>query len=132
MNAIPPIIHQTWKNTYIPAEWQRYQASWWQHHPQWTYRLWTDDDNRHFIHTYYAWFLPTYDAYPEAIMRVDAVRYFLLHHYGGVYVDLDFECIQPLAPLLSQAALVLGVEPPQHTGMTLARNGPSTVLWAMP
>ena len=122
MNAIPPIMHQTWKNTHIPAEWQRYQASWWQQHPQWTYRLWTDDDNRRFIHTHYAWFLPTYDAYPEAIMRVDAVRYFLLHHYGGVYVDLDFECIQPLASLLSHAALVLGVEPPEHTDMTLARE----------
>src|SRR5262245_1687646 len=122
MNAIPLIIHQTWKNTDIPAEWQHYQASWWQHHPQWTYRLWTDEDNRRFIHTHYAWFLPTYDAYPEAIMRVDAVRYFLLHHYGGMYVDLDFECIQPLTPLLSHAALVLGVEPPEHTDMTLARE----------
>ena len=70
MNAMPPIMHQTWKNTPIPAAWQRYQASWWQQHPQWTYRLWTDEDKRHFIHTHYAWFLLTYGAYA-------------LHHWRG-------------------------------------------------
>ena len=34
--------------------------------------------------------------YPEPIMRADAIRYFLLYEYGGVYVYLDFEALRPL------------------------------------
>lgn len=30
-------------------------------------------------------------AYPYSIQRVDVLRYFLLHHYGGIYIDLDSE-----------------------------------------
>ncbi len=37
----------------------------------------------------YPWFLDTWDAYPFDIERADAIRYFALAHYGGVYLDLD-------------------------------------------
>ena len=37
-------------------------------------------------------FLPTYESYPYDIQRVDAARYFVLHHYGGAYMDLDVGC----------------------------------------
>ena len=40
----------------------------------------------------YPWFLSTYISYPYDIQRVDAIRYFILHKYGGVYVDLDIGC----------------------------------------
>ncbi len=37
-------------------------------------------------------FLPTYLAYPYQIQRADAIRYFILYHHGGVYIDLDMGC----------------------------------------
>ena len=37
-----------------------------------------------------------YDAYSLNIKRVDAIRYFLLFHYGGVYMDADFACVRSL------------------------------------
>lgn len=40
----------------------------------------------------FPWFLPTFLAYPYQIQRVDAIRYFILYHYGGVYMDLDMGC----------------------------------------
>jgi mannosyltransferase OCH1-like enzyme len=43
--------------------------------------------------------LPTYDEYPFSIQRADAWRYFVLHHIGGVYVDLDFECFRSVDSL---------------------------------
>ena len=43
----------------------------------------------------------------ENIKRVDAVRYFYLYHFGGLYVDLDFECIKNIDPIL-QDKIVLG------------------------
>jgi mannosyltransferase OCH1-like enzyme/UDP:flavonoid glycosyltransferase YjiC (YdhE family) len=121
-NNIPRIIHQTWKDTNIPPEMRVYQETWQTHHPDWTFYLWTDVDNREFIRQNYAWFLPVYDNYPEPIMRADAVRYFILHHFGGVYVDLDFECLRPLDSLLDGKQLVFGVEPEAHLALHLSRE----------
>lgn len=36
--------------------------------------------------------MPTYLSYPYGIQRADAVRYFILHRFGGVYLDLDVGC----------------------------------------
>jgi len=92
------------------------------HHPDWEYWLWTDVDNRAFISEHYAWFLPVYDGYPENIMRADAVRYFMLYHYGGLYVDLDFECLRPLEPLLVGREVVIALEPLEHLEKELVRQ----------
>lgn len=62
--------------------------------------LWTDASSREFIAEHYRWFLDTFDDYTYAIQRADAIRYFVLHHYGGVYLDLDIGCLRPLDPLL--------------------------------
>ncbi|GAA3776665.1 hypothetical protein GCM10023083_11720 [Streptomyces phyllanthi] len=119
---IPTLIHQTWKDADVPTEWQQWADSWRLHHPGWGYRLWTDADNRAFLQEHYPWFLPVYDGYPEAIMRADAIRYFLLDHFGGLYVDLDFECLRPVDDLLGGHELVLGCEPEAHTRLLLARQ----------
>lgn len=37
----------------------------------------------------YSWFLSTWDNYPFAIERADAIRYFVVYHFGGLYIDLD-------------------------------------------
>ena len=42
-----------------------------------------------------------YRRYPEMIQRVDAARYMLLHHFGGLYADFDVECVRPLDPCAS-------------------------------
>ena len=47
-----------------------------------------------------AQFLPTYDGYTHYIQRVDAIRYFVLHKYGGIYFDFDIGCRKRLDPLL--------------------------------
>ncbi|TQE30197.1 glycosyltransferase [Streptomyces ipomoeae] len=120
--TIPPLIHQTWKDADLPPAWQDWAESWRLHHPDWGYRLWTDADNRAFLQEHYPWFLPVYDGYPEAIMRADAIRYFLLDHFGGVYVDLDFECLRPIDAILDGRELVLGCEPEAHTRLLLARQ----------
>lgn len=111
---IPKVLHQTWKDSQVPPAFSDYVASWKANHPDWEYRLWTDVDNRRFIAEHYSWFLDWYDAYPRPIQRADAARYFILHKYGGLYVDLDFLSRKPITPLLRGRQCVLGVEPPQH------------------
>lgn len=114
-SAIPKIIHQTWKEKKIPTKYLSFQQSWHIHLPNWQYRLWTDEENRAFLAQYYDWFLPIYDKYEQPIMRVDAVRYFWMYHYGGLYVDLDFECLKSIEPLLKNKKVVIGLEPHDHT-----------------
>lgn len=70
------------------------------------YILWTDDNSRNFIAKHYSWFLPVFDGYPHPIQRADAIRYFVLHHFGGIYMDLDIGCLKPMTPLLSFEAIL--------------------------
>ena len=111
---IPKIIHQTWKTANLPAKWQALQRSWREYHPTWEYRLWSDAMNRDFIAQFYTWFLPIYDSYTDNIKRADAVRYFYMYHFGGVYADLDLQCLRPLEGLLEGKELVMGWEPAAH------------------
>ena len=111
---IPQIIHQTWKDEQIPQPMRALATSWKRNHPDWEYRLWTEEENREFIQTHYPEFLTRYDAYIYPIQRVDAVRYFLLYTFGGLYIDLDFECFHSLEPLLSGHECLFGLEPQAH------------------
>jgi hypothetical protein len=38
----------------------------------------------------------------------------LLHHFGGIYADIDTECLSSLEPLVSEDRIVLCDEPPRH------------------
>ena len=115
--SIPKIIHQTWKNESIPAKWQALARSWREHHPAWDYRLWTDESTRAFMAEHYADFIPIYDAYPYNIERADVMRYFILNHFGGVYADLDIECLQPIDDLIAPHRGILARQSAKHAEM---------------
>lgn len=70
------------------------------YNPSFGIRIWNQTEAHTFIETEYPWFLPTYDAYKHPIQRVDALKYFVMYHFGGVYMDLDVACRRPLEPLL--------------------------------
>ena len=103
---IPKIIHQTYINESIPERWRTPQKDCIDLHPDYEYILWTDAKSREFIQTEYPWFLPTFDGYQHPIQRADTIRYFVLAHYGGVYIDLDQGCNRKLTSLLSFTAWV--------------------------
>jgi hypothetical protein len=117
MNAasqIPRIIHQSWKNTAIPLKCAPLRQTWLRQHPRWEYRFWTDADNRKLIATYYPELLSMYDSYPLNINRAELARYMVMRRHGGVYVDLDFECLRPLDELVARGDLIFGLEPRTH------------------
>ena len=108
--SIPCILHQTWKTKKLPENFRKWSTECKQLYLNWKYILWTDDKNRDFIKKYYPWFLSVYDNYDKNIKRVDAVRYFLLYHYGGVYMDLDFLCLKDFSPLLKKGHAIFGYQ----------------------
>ncbi len=106
--SIPHIIHQSWRIRTLEPFQKEWQKTWLENHPTWTYMFWTDKDNRDLIADKFPWFLSVYNSLPNAIQRADCARYFYMLQYGGVYVDLDFESLKPLEPLLEGVQAALG------------------------
>ncbi|WP_029008558.1 glycosyltransferase [Azospirillum halopraeferens] len=126
---IPRILHHLWKDADVPPRLAAFRATWRRLHPDWEHRLWTDADLRAFVAREAPDFLPVYDAYEEPIRRADAARYLILQRLGGLYVDLDFECLKPLDPLLAGCALAVGLEPDSHLDLDkTARTGLTRLL----
>jgi mannosyltransferase OCH1-like enzyme len=92
---IPKLIHQTAKTRDIPEKWREYQKRVQELHPDWTYRLWTDEDNLAFVKAEYPDFLDVFLKLPKNIMRADVIRYLILNKLGGLYMDLDYEMLKP-------------------------------------
>lgn len=46
---VPAIIHQTWQTNQVPDKWKEAQQSCIDMHPDYEYRLWTDDDGLQLI-----------------------------------------------------------------------------------
>lgn len=92
---IPKIIHQTWKNRDVPKEYIKFQKKVTELHPDWEYRLWTDEDNLAFVEKHFPDFYGIFTKFPKNIMRADTIRYLIMFHFGGVYLDLDYEMLKP-------------------------------------
>lgn len=111
---IPRIIHQTWKTDDIPENFRAFSATWRDCNPDWTYRFWNDRDLLEFVGIHYPAHLELFCSYPKGVQRADAGRYMLLHHFGGVYADMDAECIRSLEPLAAADQVILCEEPEVH------------------
>ena len=103
--TIPKIIHQIWLgDAQMPPD---LSATWREKHPDWQYTLWTDS-NRPPLALESLW-----STAPHPAFQSDLLRYELLHQYGGLYVDMDFECRRNVEPLLT-GDLVMAYENPRH------------------
>ncbi|RSH94822.1 hypothetical protein EHS25_004628 [Saitozyma podzolica] len=99
-NVTTRLIHQTWKTDSLPAKWQKAWRECREGMPDYEYFLWTDEVSRQFVATHYPSFLQMYDSYKYPIQRADSIRYFILHHFGGIYMDLDIGCRRRMDGLL--------------------------------
>ncbi|MEI6239838.1 MAG: glycosyltransferase [Planctomycetia bacterium] len=112
--SIPRVIHQTWKTVDVPPRFLRWQRTWWDRNPGYAYRLWTDDAIAAFVEREFPNLVPLFRGYRDQIARVDLGRYLILARLGGVYADLDCECLRSIESLVHGQQLVIGVEPAEH------------------
>jgi mannosyltransferase OCH1-like enzyme len=98
------IIHQIWFGT-IPNKREArktydklkmYRESWNEHNPDWFHMQWNKELAILFIKTFYPEHNELFKNYRYEIQRCDALRYLLLHRYGGWYADMDYYCCKPL------------------------------------
>jgi inositol phosphorylceramide mannosyltransferase catalytic subunit len=109
--TVSKIIHQTWKSRVLPSHLAALTERWKALHPDWTYKLWTDEECAAFVAAVYPEFEPRYKSFPYAIQRFDAIRYLVLRTYGGVYLDLDMFPLKSLDFLADSTEFVLSAEP---------------------
>ncbi|CAI6092291.1 unnamed protein product [Clonostachys chloroleuca] len=117
---IPRILHQTTPNDTIPQKWIDSQRSCQEVYSNFTYMLWTDESAHEFLATEYPWFVDLWDNYAFPIQRADAIRYFVLYHFGGIYLDMDTVCVKqfPIFEVISETEHRALFQSTKPTGVT--------------
>jgi inositol phosphorylceramide mannosyltransferase catalytic subunit len=99
--SIPKVIHTIWiGNAPCPMGFINTFRKW---NPDWTFFHWTDRNKPWLFNK------TAYDAATKPAIKADILRLEVLYKYGGVYVDSDFLCLQPLDSLLDNT-LFIGAE----------------------
>jgi mannosyltransferase OCH1-like enzyme len=96
VNAIPHVIHQ-----FAPGNRDVWHASWgpchdsWKHHfDSFEHHLWTDEAIDDFVHRRFgADFYDVFNSFAHPIQRLHVARYLVMYEYGGIYADMDVECM---------------------------------------
>lgn len=132
---IPKLIHQTAKTTDIPENCRPYVEKVKALHPDWQYRLWTDEDNLELVRTRRPEFVDVFRRLPKGIMRADAIRYVLMYELGGLYLDTDYEMLKPFD--LTGHDVVLPLEAdgssgePERASNSIFASVPGHPFWKM-
>lgn len=78
----------------------------------------------------YQFFLPTFDKFPFDMQKADAMRYFILHHFGGVYLDADVLCYRPAHDMWAGADIVVqGTDNPEWLASAVLASTPRHPFW---
>src|SRR5450759_1503847 len=116
-SRIPKIIHQVWegRNGEAPDKiLLRLAETWKTENPSWEYRFWNYKMIDKFLSENFPGFIERYNSFRYDVQRWDAIRYLILLKHGGVYADLDYECLEPLDWLINKKDCCLGLDPPDH------------------
>ena len=93
--TIPKIIHQLApadRSKWSPV-WTICSESWKNSFPSdFQHIIWNDEDAEDIVKRYYPQFLSAYKEFPFHIIRIDFVRWCMLHKFGGIYADMDMYC----------------------------------------
>jgi len=91
---VPLNLFQTWTNKELPPKMKACVQKLRKQNPEFNYTLYDDDDCRRFIQDHYE--PDVLDAFHRLIpgaYKADLWRYCVLYIYGGIYLDIKFECV---------------------------------------
>jgi mannosyltransferase OCH1-like enzyme len=98
--TIPKIIWQTYKDPQETLALYMHEAmdTWKNLNPEYEHRYMDDTQAAEFIKNEYGqeWY-DIFISLPVGVMRGDLWRYMVIYKYGGVYADLDTECLKPIS-----------------------------------
>jgi GT2 family glycosyltransferase len=104
--VIPKIIHQLWIG-HKPRP-SKFMATWQTKHPDYEYIMWNEEElNRRGLRLEC---VPKINEIEEINGKADIIRWEILYHYGGLFIDADSICIEPFNYLLNQNKPFCGYE----------------------
>ena len=112
-SKIPKVIHviwYRWKSDEPPKDMKDMLNICKDVNNDFEYKLWDEKMGLDLIKEHYPWFLKTYEKYDVEIKRIDAIRYFILFHYGGIYMDMDTIRLKNIMPLLKDGYAIFGYQ----------------------
>lgn len=134
--TLPKIIHHICPNDFKRwhSEWLICYESWLRLYPEPEYEHmhWDDKELEEFIAEYYPWFLDIYKCYDVNIKRYDISRIFLLHHYGGIYADMDYMAYKNFFDELPIDKVSIPESPykwNEHIQNSLMMGPPNNIFW---
>lgn len=112
-DTIPNIIHQL-----APADtafwhpfWEPCHKTWKTNFPDFIHKMWNDQEIDDLIRTRHRLLYEKYKALPHQIQRVNIATYVIIYEYGGIYADMDVECIENFYQVLQPGKANIGMGP---------------------
>jgi mannosyltransferase OCH1-like enzyme len=144
----PPKIWQTWKTdaTGLEPKDAARVRTWTTKNPQHRYELLTDENALSYVRHHYGPsgsinrpdIVHVYETLNAKIIRADLLRYLIMYVEGGVYADIDVECLKPIDHFIptrydeKDIDLVIGIETdmPEFAGHSvLGKKSQSFCQW---
>jgi len=138
-NTIPKIFHYIWLGAKLPDEYRPFLATWLEKHPDWRFIFWVDNPENYDLGTVKTWSFDDlqnhlknrsqgkrlvldvknlifdnrifFDTTKNYGQRSDILKWEVVYRFGGVYIDVDFECIKPLDILNYMYDFYTGIQP---------------------
>jgi mannosyltransferase OCH1-like enzyme len=115
---IPKLIWQTYKAKIPPKEAIESIKTWITKNNTYSWYYMDDYACQKFITEHFSdEFVDMYKSLPYGVMKSDAWRIAVIYVYGGVYADLDTECVVPIDLWSKDKDLIVSYEPPTVDGI---------------
>jgi len=130
---IPKTIHQVYLQ-FVPGKGMSGEQIFWSDsirriYKGWNYILWGDTDIQELIQMNYSRYWGVYrDLHPK-IKKADFARAVVLHAFGGLYMDIDFEAWRDATPLLQDDDLILFRDPYFSVTNCIMASVPAHAFW---
>ena len=114
---IPHTIHQVWSTEYVPQSMVDWIQSWPRRHPDWRYVFWTREHILTLIRITIPDFKTVYETQKTNLHKSDLTKFLILYKYGGLYADLEMECLRPVDEVIDSHPCLVSQESPLHTSI---------------
>jgi drug/metabolite transporter superfamily protein YnfA len=109
-------IHQIWLQGDPPGRFDDNITSLTRNHRDWTYHLWNEQSISKLINKYGSKYYRMWVDYPTLIQKCDAARHFILHAFGGLYVDMDIYFLKSVDGLITEECVLFYANPEDSEG----------------
>ncbi|KAK4123036.1 glycosyltransferase family 32 protein [Parathielavia appendiculata] len=100
-DQVPPVLHHIslGSGAATHSKWTEVRQTCLDLHPDWEAFLWTDETADALVAEHFPELREMWTTYRYPIQKIDALRYMVLYHYGGVVLDMDLQCKRAFGPL---------------------------------